>query len=530
MASLYKKPISVTDPKTGKKRKGKSKKWWGRYRDENGIERRVPLASDKTAAQAMLNELVLKKERKAAGFDDPFENHRNRPLSEHLKDFKNHLTTKGSTDDYIKSTNQRIKSLIEACKFELISQISPGRVQEFLADLRQAGKSIASSNHYLRAIKMFTRWLVRDCRTKDDRVAHLSRMNVELDRRRIRRPLSMEEFSALLDATEKGPSIQHVSGPERTIIYIVGAYTGYRRNEIGSVTQRSFDFVSNPPTLTVQAGYSKHRRTDILPLRRDFADRIKAWIASKSDLSRDQPLFSITDKRTAEMIRKDLDAARAKWVQEAVSSEDLKQRESSPFLSYMDEHGRCIDFHALRMTFITNLTRSGVAPKTAQMLARHSDINLTMNTYTSLGVMDQASAVETLPPIPTGVSVNQSVSLKATGTDGNSDDTFGKKKVPTTVPRSAENGAKQVASPSFRIASDCTDTGSSDVRARQYTNGENHNENGSFCTTLHEPASVCTGDCESRDLNPDWFPHWILSPARLPIPPLSRAGLATAYG
>src|SRR5262245_41428039 len=28
--------------------------------------------------------------------------------------------------------------------------------------------------------------------------------------------------------------------------------------------------------------------------------------------------------------------------------------------------------------------------------------------------------------------------------------------------------------------------------------------------------------CESRESNPDGFPHWILSPARLPIPPLSR--------
>jgi hypothetical protein len=54
------------------------------------------------------------------------------------------------------------------------------------------------------------------------------------------------------------------------------------------------------------------------------------------------------------------------------------------------------------MTFITNLTRSGVAPKTAQLLARHSDINLTMNTYTMLGVLDQAGAVESLPPIPPG--------------------------------------------------------------------------------------------------------------------------------
>ena len=50
--------------------------------------------------------------------------------------------------------------------------------------------------------------------------------------------------------------------------------------------------------------------------------------------------------------------------------------------------------------FITNLSRVSVSPKMAQMLARHSDINLTMNTYTMLGVLDQAAAVEALPPIP----------------------------------------------------------------------------------------------------------------------------------
>ena len=33
-------------------------------------------------------------------------------------------------------------------------------------------------------------------------------------------------------------------------------------------------------------------------------------------------------------------------------------------------------------------------------MARHSDINLTMNIYTMLGVQDQATAVEALPPIP----------------------------------------------------------------------------------------------------------------------------------
>ncbi len=97
MASLYKKPIVVTDPKTGKKVKSKTKKWWGRYRGDNGEEKRVPLAADKNAAQAMLNERVKKVELKAAGLCDPFEHHRKRPLTEHLDAFEHYLAHKGNS-------------------------------------------------------------------------------------------------------------------------------------------------------------------------------------------------------------------------------------------------------------------------------------------------------------------------------------------------------------------------------------------------------------------------------------------------
>ncbi len=50
------------------------------------------------------------------------------------------------------------------------------------------------------------------------------------------------------------------------------------------------------------------------------------------------------------------------------------------------ESGYYADFHSLRKTFITNLSRSGVSPKTAQTSVRHSDIKLTTNTYTMLVV------------------------------------------------------------------------------------------------------------------------------------------------
>jgi len=44
--SLYKKPIVRRDPETGEKATKKSKKWWGRYTDVLGREKRVPLATD----------------------------------------------------------------------------------------------------------------------------------------------------------------------------------------------------------------------------------------------------------------------------------------------------------------------------------------------------------------------------------------------------------------------------------------------------------------------------------------------------
>jgi len=212
--------------------------------------------------------------------------------------------------------------------------------------------------------------------------------------------VGVEEFTRLLKAAKAGPTLQHLPGPDRAMLYIIASYTGFRRNEIGSVTARSFDFELDPPTLTVQAGYSKHRRTDVIPLRQDFAARIRQWIGQKGITDPKAPLLRVAGKRTAEMIRKDLESARVKWIDEAKDDRTRQEREKSSFLCYVDDQGRYADFHALRATFITNLSRAGVSPKTAQTLARHSDINLTMNTYTQMGVLDQATAVEALPPVP----------------------------------------------------------------------------------------------------------------------------------
>ncbi len=119
---------------------------------------------------------------------------------------------------------------------------------------------------------------------------------------------------------------------------------------------------------------------------------MKEWMDVESD---DEILFPIskatcgTGRPTSKMLQRDLESARNIWIGEAKGEE----REKSDFLLYKDSKGLYADFHSLRHTFITNLCKADVPPKTAQTLARHSDIRLTMNTYSHVGQQEQAAAI-----------------------------------------------------------------------------------------------------------------------------------------
>jgi hypothetical protein len=54
--------------------------------------------------------------------------------------------------------------------------------------------------------------------------------------------------------------VEGICGPDRAMMYVLAAWTGYRRGEIGSLTRESFDLASDPATVTVEAGHSKRRR------------------------------------------------------------------------------------------------------------------------------------------------------------------------------------------------------------------------------------------------------------------------------
>lgn len=53
----------------------------------------------------------------------------------------------------------------------------------------------------------------------------------------------------------------------------------------------------------------------------------------------------------------------------------------------------------MRMTLATMLNKAGVAPRTAQEIMRHSDIRLTMATYTDAKLLNVSGALDSLPKL-----------------------------------------------------------------------------------------------------------------------------------
>ena len=255
----------------------------------------------------------------------------------HLADFHASLHAKSTTEKHADLVQSRLVTILDLCNAKQPSQLVPSAVQAAIASLRDGedNLSLQTCNHYLRAIKQFSRWLWRDGRLREDPLAHLVGFNVQLDRRHDRRALTDEELARLIEAAEKGPLRLSMSGPERAVLYQLAVGTGFRANELRSLTSESFDLDADPPVVTIEAAYSKHRRKDVQPIRPDLADLLRPWLKGKPA---EEPVFRLPDK-VFKLMQADLAAARDAWLKDAKTDKERQERERSTFLAYRDGGG-----------------------------------------------------------------------------------------------------------------------------------------------------------------------------------------------
>jgi len=312
-----------------------------------------------------------------------------KPLVELLGDFTRHLEAKERTAKYVGECKAMLRRVFGECRFTVWSDITPGKMEVYLKGLRNEGLSVRRSNGYLTALKSFARWMIDTGQASESPLRGLRKLNEKTDVRRERRAATPDELRRLIATTATSGESFGMDGQERSLLYRFCAETGLRANEARSLTAGDFDL--DGLTVTVPAGYSKHRETDTVPLREELVEALRGHLSGKLPTGKafGGSYSRLTDK-TAEMLRHDLEAAG---------------------VAYIDEHGRVLDFHGLRHSFVTNLSHA--PSRVAQSLARHKTSAMT-DRYTHVRLNDERAALAMLPDLTTRPSDEQA---RATGTD-----------------------------------------------------------------------------------------------------------------
>jgi integrase len=239
--------------------------------------------------------------------------------------------------------------------------------------LKAGGKSLATCNHHRAAVRAFSRWAWRSGRTVGDALAGVTGFNANEDRRHDRRTLGLDELRRAIAAPHSGPDYRGMTGPARALCYHLAVSTGLRFSEIASITLDSFDWSTDPVTVTIAAGYTKNGDPATLPVPADVEHDLIPFLADVRD---DDPVFRLPD-RGADMVKLDLKAAG---------------------IPYRNTDGLVFDFHRLRCQCATLADQAGGSPRVVQKPMRHSTLELT-GRYTRPRVHDLEAASAALPTL-----------------------------------------------------------------------------------------------------------------------------------
>jgi site-specific recombinase XerC len=400
----------------------RGKAWYYRLTMADGRRVTRKGCTDKRATEQMAAAAAIEQAKIKAGLIDPKDlaarQHEARPLADHVEDWYKDMVARRKTADHADRYRDGAGKVIALAMGRSLSELIPGhrgaalkrarrllantlarahfsdltpeRIQQALAAILDGGRSAQTANHYRAAIRAFLRWCFGKGRIRDMPWHGVEAYNVEEDLRHIRRSLTDDELARLIAYAETAPDRLGMPGPLRAMAYRVAAATGFRAEELRSLTPQSFRLEGVRPTIYLEASCTKNRRPADQPIARSVAEILRLWLRGKPPGESVFPLHHDTGKA----IRADLEAIG---------------------IAYETEDG-VADFHSLRAYYVSALIRSGRSIKEVQQLARHSKPETTLKHYAKLTINDLHWAVESLPDLASPSP--RPVALAATGTAG----------------------------------------------------------------------------------------------------------------
>ena len=388
--------------------------------------REVTRFRDRDSAKAYLHELESRAEKRRTGMLDSrleaYEDHSRRPLAAHVSDYLAVKKAEDKTPKHVAALQRHLDWMVVEIRAETLADITATQVTLAIGRMKDAGVSLRTCNSYLTSMKSFVKWCLLDKRLIEDALLAVAAYDHATDPRHPRRAPSVDEIHRLLDTARSRPAEQcGFFGEDRAMAYETSFLTGFRANEIRSLTPENYDVEGDHPCIIMRPRNSKRRRLDIQPLPAVAVKRFSKWLTGKPAGRR---IFEKMPRDTARMLRADLTLARAAWIAEAETADERRRREESGFLKYENSVGEFFDFHACRHGYITLISETCKSVKQAQTLARVSTPKL-LDRYSHIQLHGMQQAADEVGRMLANGAIRQSgrpreaaaAPLAATGTD-----------------------------------------------------------------------------------------------------------------
>ena len=399
----------------------KQKKYTIEWQVAPGKWKSKAYSPDKRASEAELLRMEKLVARRQHGLEDPYEDSRDRPVSEHVSDFVDYLRAGGShrkrgkpSQNYIRLCKGRLRRMLDQAR--VLDDLSPTLLNSFFDS--DPTMSDRTRDHHAALAHQFAEWLVDESRWSRNPFRKLGRHYTEASRTFVRRALGMtngeyDKFVAAASvrpaqnykekhphaSTEKIASLEW-EGVKRQVLYLTATFaSGLRTGEVSKVPWGDVHLDESPRQITIHAAIAKSGQTEKAALPPWLGDLLGAYRDARvrelgRPLRASDPVFHVSTK-IVELVEKD-----AVWAGlgrfDKTSFTDKKRHR----YRYVDDQGRKLDFHAVsRVTLRTMLDRlkPGLSERLINMIMRHRPTGVGQVSYSRLDVEDMYEAVCRLP-------------------------------------------------------------------------------------------------------------------------------------
>jgi len=268
--------------------------------------REVTRFRDRDSAKAYLRQLEERDAKRKSGLAaarlEDYADHLRRPIAEHIADFVAIRKASDVTQKHLGDLTRHLDTMVTSMRVETLGDISATGVRLALGRMKDSGKSLRTCNAHLTTLKGFLKWCRLDGRLVEDMLLAVEPYDHETDPRHPRRAPSVEEINRLLDTARARTADECTFfGEDRAKAYEIAIMTGYRANEVRSLTPECFSLDGDYPCITIRPTISKRRKRDIQPIPVPFVAGIREWLSGKP---RGVKVFDAMPGDTARMLRR----------------------------------------------------------------------------------------------------------------------------------------------------------------------------------------------------------------------------------